>query len=111
SARAAGDSVELGKVAPEVLTREQRAEAAGMIERDVRRRTAAANARNREAWSRITNRAEWEAYRDERVGRLRRSLGEYPPPPVKPDVRVTGVARGDGFTVENVAYQSRPGQW
>src|SRR5262245_14538993 len=45
---AASESTDLGKVTPDVLTKEQRAEADGMIERDIRRRTVEANARNRE---------------------------------------------------------------
>src|SRR5262249_18809196 len=66
----ADESAELGKVAPEVLDMEQRSEAAGMIEQDIRRRTTEANARNREEWSRIKTREEWEKYRDERIGHL-----------------------------------------
>ena len=46
-----------------------------MIERDINRRSAAVNARNRDQWSRITTREQWEKYRDERIAALRRSLG------------------------------------
>src|SRR5262245_6331618 len=80
---AAEDATDLAKVVPEVLTKEQRQSAARMIDRDISRRSAEANARNREGWSRITTRQQWEKYRDERIERLRRSLGEYPPPPEK----------------------------
>jgi dienelactone hydrolase len=108
---AADDAGEISNLRPEVLNREQRREAAGMIERDIRRRTDAVNARNRAAWSRIATRAQWEHYRDERLTRLRRSLGEYPPPPAKLNVHVTGLVKGDGFTIENLVYESRRGQW
>jgi dienelactone hydrolase len=107
----ADDARDLSALAPEVLSKEQRKEAAGMIERDISRRSAEVNARNREEWARITNRAEWEKYRDERVAALRRSLGEYPAPPAKLNVQVTGSVDGDGFKIENVVYESRPGQW
>jgi cephalosporin-C deacetylase-like acetyl esterase len=111
-ALAAGNEAgDLGEVVPEVLGEGQRGEAAGMIERDIRRRTAEANARNRDEWGRIQTREQWEKYRDERVGRLRRSLGEWPAPPARPEVRVTGTVGGDGFRIENVVYESRPGQW
>ena len=106
----ADEAADLSKVAPEVLNGEQRREAAGMIERDIRRRTSEANARNREEWSRLKTRQQWERYRDERIDRLRRSLGEYAPAG-KLNVRVTGVVKGDGFKIENVVYESRPGQW
>jgi dienelactone hydrolase len=107
----AEDAPDLRKVVPEVLGTEQRRAAAGMIGRHIRRRTTEVNARNREAWYRIKTRAQWEQYRDERIERLRRSLGEFPPPPDKLAVHTTGVVHGDGFTVENLAYESRPGQW
>ena len=42
---------------------------------------------------------------------MRRSLGDYPPPPAKLNTRVTGTLDGDGFRIENVVYESRPGQW
>jgi len=106
----ADEAADLGKVVPEVLSKEQRAEAAKMLERDIRRRTAEVNARNREEWNKIKTRAQWEKYRDERIACLRRSLGDFPPP-ARPNVRVTGVVNGEGFTIENLVYESRPGQW
>src|SRR5262245_51822726 len=75
----ADETADLSKVAPEVLAKEQRAEAAGMIGRDIRRRTAEANATNRAEWAKIKTREQWEKYRDDRIERLHRSLGEYPP--------------------------------
>src|SRR6266496_3253628 len=107
---AADEAADLSKVAPEVLGKEQRGEAAGMIARDIRRRTAEVNARNRAEWYKIKTRQQWEKYRDERIERLRRSLGEYPPAG-KLNVRVTGIVKGDRFKIENVVYESRPGQW
>jgi cephalosporin-C deacetylase-like acetyl esterase len=101
---------DLGKVVPEVLGKEDRADAQGMIDRDVQRRMKEFNVRHRETWYKIKTREQWEEYRDERIGRLRRSLGEWPTPG-KPNARVTGVVKGDGFTIENVVYESRPGFW
>src|SRR5947207_1333609 len=65
---AADDATDLSKLAPDVLTKEQRKEAAGMIERDINRRSAEVNARNREEWAKIKTREQWEKYRDERPG-------------------------------------------
>ncbi len=108
---AADDAADLSQLFPDVLTKEQRSEAAGMIDRDIARRSAAVNARNRAEWAAITTREQWEKYRDERIERLRRSLGEYPTPPAKLNSRVTGTIDGDGFRIENVMYESRPGIW
>lgn len=102
--------VDLSKVAPEVLSKDERAEAVRMIERDIRRRSDQVNERNRTTWNTITTREQWEKFRAERIAKLRRSLGDFPAPG-KPNVRVTGTVNGDGFTIENVVYESRPGQW
>ena len=106
---AAEDATGLDKLAPEVLTKEQRKDAAGMIERDINRRSSEVNARNREQWARIPTREQWEKYRDERVAVLRRSLGEYPAAPARLNVQVTGVVDGDGFKIANLVYETRPG--
>ncbi len=104
------EDVDLSKLTPDVLTKEQQKDAAGMISRDIRRRADEANARNREEWSKITTREQWEKYRDERIDKLRNSLGTFPEPG-KPNIKVTGVVNGDGFKIENTLYESRPGQW
>src|SRR5262245_3007344 len=108
---AADDAADLSKLSPEVLSKEQRKDAVNMIERDIVRRTAEVNTRNREEWAKIKTREQWEKFRDERIEKLRRSLGEYPSPPAKLNVRTTSKVDGDGFTIENVVYESRPGQW
>lgn len=104
-------AADLSKVVPEVLPKELQKQAANMIERDIERRSAEVNARNRAEWAKIKTREQWEKYRDERVERLRKSLGEYPAPPAKLNARTTGTVNGDGFNIENVVYESRPGQW
>ena len=54
-------------IAAEILSPEQRENASGMIERDIERRTVEVNARNRESWSKIKTREDWEQFRDERT--------------------------------------------
>ncbi len=95
----------------DVLTPERKALAAVMIEQDVIRRTAEANARNRAAWNAIDSRAAWEAYRNVRLTRLRRALGEPADSPARLNVHITGRLPGEGFTIRNVLYESRPGLW
>lgn len=99
------------RLAADVLSKEQRPLARSMIERDIRARTTEVNARDRDAWSRIKTREDWEKFRDERIERLRRSLGPFPAPPTKPTFRITGTIKGDGFRIDNILYESRPGQW
>lgn len=97
-------------LSPDVLTAEQRAEARGTIDRDIAARTAAFNERHRQLWAEVKSADQWRAYRDERIGKLRESLGDLPAT-AKPNVRTTGVIAGDGFRIENIVYESRPGLW
>jgi dienelactone hydrolase len=67
------------------------------------------NRRDREAWAGITNRAEWEKFRDTKLALLAKSLGRLPEPPDRVRVVTTRKTDGNGFVVENIVYQSRPG--
>lgn len=101
---------DLTQAVPDVLTKEQRAEARGMIDRDIKQRTADFNKQHLADWAKIQTREQWEKYRDQRIAALRQSLGDFPQPG-KPNVRVTGIIKGDGFNIENVVFESRPGLW
>ncbi|MEO1994794.1 MAG: acetylxylan esterase, partial [Planctomycetaceae bacterium] len=70
-----------------------------------------ANQRDQAAWAQCETRQQWEHFRDERLLRLRSALGGFPTTPVPLQTRVTSTIVGDGFTVANVVYQSRPGFW
>src|SRR5262245_11481803 len=76
----ADEPTDLRQVVPDILAKEDRDAARRMIDQDIRRRTDEVNARNRTYWSRIQTRDQWEKYRDERIARLRDSLGEFPAP-------------------------------
>jgi dienelactone hydrolase len=80
-----------------------------MLGRDARARIDAANRRETDAWHKITTRQEWERYRDERIKALRASLGRFPDPPKDLHLRVTRTIDGDGYRIENVVFESRPG--
>ena len=67
------------------------------------------NKKDVEAWSGIKAKADWETFRAVHLAKLRSSLGEFPSVPKKVKVVVTKKLQGDGFTVENIIYQSRPG--
>ncbi len=86
----------------------KKAEPERLLGRDVRARLQAVNDRESAAWRALDGKAAWEKYRDVRVRALRASLGTFPiPKDLK--VRVTGKIKGDGYLVENLVFESRPG--
>ncbi len=82
---------------------------AAMLMDDARARLRAANLRENAAWGRVRTKADWETYRDARVRALRESLGPYPPALKELKVRVVKSIDGDGYRVENLVFESRPG--
>ena len=82
---------------------------AGMLARDHAARLREANTADRAAWNDVRDRASWERYRETRLRALRASLGVFPDPPKEPKVRVTGTRDGDGYRVENLVIETRPG--
>jgi dienelactone hydrolase len=67
------------------------------------------NKRDVEAWRAIKTKADWEKFRDERIAKLRESLGKFPEAPKSVKVVTTKKLQGDGCTVECIIYESRPG--
>ena len=67
------------------------------------------NKKDIEAWRGINTKADWEKLRDERIAKLRASLGNFPEAPKSVKVITTKKLQGEGFTVENIIYESRPG--
>ena len=82
---------------------------AAMLARDARADLRAANLRDAKAWEAVKTRADWEAFRDARLQALRSALGSFPPPPKDLKARVTRTQRGDGYAVDNIVFESRPG--
>ncbi len=75
----------------------------------IQERRLAVNQRETEAWRKIQTRADWEKYRDQRIEALRQSLGTFPPIPKELKTMVTRTIQGEGFIIENLVYESRPG--
>ena len=67
------------------------------------------NKKDVETWRGIKTKADWEKFRDERIAKLRESLGTFPEPPKQVKVVTTKKLAGEGFSVENIIYESRPG--
>lgn len=80
-----------------------------MLAKDVRTRLQAASERENRDWQQVKDRAGWEKFRDARLQALRASLGQYPDPPADLHVRVTRTLEGDGYRIENLVYETRPG--
>jgi cephalosporin-C deacetylase-like acetyl esterase len=81
-----------------------------LVPNDIRRRLKEANARSTEAWQKIDSRAEWEKFRAEKLADLRASLN-WPQERSPLTIHRTGGVEGEGFTVDNVVFESRPGLW
>ncbi|MHC4463097.1 MAG: alpha/beta hydrolase [Planctomycetota bacterium] len=94
-----------------VLSKGERRELAEMISRDIERRRLLAIRRENMAWSKIKSRDDWERFRDQRLNALRESLGQFPPPPKNLNIETTGGIEGDGYRLENIVFESRPGLW
>lgn len=78
---------------------------------DANRRMEAANERESNAFARVKTKEQWEIYRDERIAKLKASLGTFPEPPKDMRIETTRVVKGEGFAIHNILYESRPGMW
>jgi dienelactone hydrolase len=104
-------AAQIEKLDAEVLKDRPRQELSQMVERHARERIEAANRRSSQEWGRITGREEWEAFRNKRLEALRASLGSFPEVLRNPRRLITKTSRGDGFAIENLVFESRPGLW
>lgn len=82
---------------------------ATMLASDVQARLHMANRVDARAWDLVRTRADWERFRAARLAALRSALGEFPPVPRDLKVRSTGRHEGDGYQVDNLVFESRPG--
>ncbi|OAI45398.1 hypothetical protein AYO44_12900 [Planctomycetaceae bacterium SCGC AG-212-F19] len=82
---------------------------AGMLPRDARAALREANRADARAWEQVKDRADWERFRDARLQALRAALGQFPPVPTAVKSRVTRTLEGDGYRLDNVVFESRPG--
>ncbi|MGH9327278.1 MAG: acetylxylan esterase [Terriglobia bacterium] len=102
----------LAFIRPDVFSPEQRKQLdlSGMLERHVRDHFGKLLQVETQDWNQVKTVSEWEHFRDVRVKALRASLGKFPAScPL--EARVTSTYRGEGYTRENVVYQSQQGLW
>src|SRR4030095_3844020 len=93
------------------LTEAARQEHTENLSKQVQRRVEAANRRSSEDWQKISSRAQWEQFAKEKVQLLEASLGTFPPPSKEMAVHLTQTLPGEGFQIENLVFESRPGLW
>jgi cephalosporin-C deacetylase-like acetyl esterase len=79
------------------------------LEEELRAGIREANDRASKAWREIKSREDWEKFRDEKIAALRASLGAWPAPPADLRTKIHGSIDGDGYRIENLTYESRPG--
>lgn len=96
-------------IPPDVFGEEDRRDAMARAAAEASRRGDAANARDAAGWARVTCREEWEAFARSRLAALRRSLGQPVATTGQPAVHVARTVEGDGYRVENLVIESRPG--
>ncbi|MCZ2154902.1 MAG: acetylxylan esterase [Bryobacterales bacterium] len=76
---------------------------------ELKKRVGASASEEREAWEKVHTVLQWEAFRDARVAALKESLGPFPErTPLHAEV-TRRIDLGDGFVIENVIFESRPG--
>jgi dienelactone hydrolase len=62
------------------------------------------------AWK-LDTRADWEKLRDEKIANLRAAVARFPDAPKHVASHVSKTLPGEGFAIDNVVYESRPGFW
>lgn len=92
-----------------VLTDAERETYDRMVSRDIERRRLLAIQRENIAWSGVDTHEDWERFRDQRIDAMRESLGQFPPVPKVLNLQTTGTIEGDGYRIENLVFESRPG--
>jgi len=76
---------------------------------DIQRRMAEALRREDQAWAGVRSVADWERFRDRRIGALRSSLGPLPTAAGPQPSRVTGTVAGKGYLIRKLIYETQPG--
>ena len=104
-------AAQIEKLDTGILQDKPREQLSQMLEKHVQEGLASANRRSSQEWRQVSGREQWEAFKRKRLEALRASLGQFPDIPKDPRRLVTRTLPGDGFVVEDVVFESRPGLW
>lgn len=80
---------------------------AEMLGTDLRKRRKETQERESAGWAKVKSKEDWERFRDERLEKLRQSVGYVRASDTKVNERVTGTFRGEGYEIENLIFESR----
>ena len=80
-----------------------------MWEKDLRSRVSEAALAERRAWEQVTTVADWETFRNHRLDALTASFGPFPERTPLHAAVTRKLDYGDGFVLENIVFESRPG--
>lgn len=94
-----------------VVPAAERESVANQVRDQQRRLIREANERSSAEWQQIKTHADWERFRTEKLAALKKSLGSWLQPPTTVPVRVSSTIEGDGFAIDNILFESRPGWW
>jgi dienelactone hydrolase len=94
-----------------VLTDDARTQQVQKLSNRTRARIEAANHQSSADWRNMSSRAQWELYAKQKLQLLKASLGNFPQPQEKLVVHLTRKLPGEGFNIENLLFESRPGLW
>ncbi len=106
-----GLAKQLGSLDTSIFSSDERKLYTRMLRDDVRARCKAANQRDAAAWAKVKSKDDWEKFCAPRIESLKRSLGIFPNIPRDLNAHVTRTIEGDGYSIENLVYESRAGVW
>ena len=93
-----------------VFSAGERTQGEAALKDEVHSRLREANRREAAEWAKVRSKADWEQFRDARLNALRASLGSFPEAPKALRVETTKELEGDGCRIQNLVFESRPGQ-
>jgi cephalosporin-C deacetylase-like acetyl esterase len=82
-----------------------------MMWNDAQKRMQEASLRESKAFAEVNTKEQWEQFRNTRIQKLKESLGTFPEVPKDMRIKVTRELDGDGFIIQCIVYESRPGLW
>lgn len=85
------------------------AEPKRMLSESLKARRRQRNEQDVAQWRSIKTRERWEQFRNTRIGALKNSLGTLTAPGEIKTVTITKTLKGEGFVVECLVFESRPG--
>lgn len=85
------------------------AESKRLLSERLKARRRQCNEQDVAQWRALKTREEWEKFRDIRIGALKDSLGTLTAPGEIKNVTITKTLKGEGFQVDCLVFESRPG--